>query len=569
VRALLLVLLLTASAGAQPQTPNLHLLLGQQQYENQNWQTLDQTLGPIVVGGPAATVAVGPPSGGDDTPAIQSALTGGNRRVALGCGTFSMATLLLSDNTELAGSGPCTILKHNNVTASVPTFNSSCVQGANENVRDILRNAANKCGNTNLYVHDLTLDGSNITVPPNPPTINQELAMDFQGVTNTKLERVVIQNVPQDGIYFRNGFKNAVRNCIFDGTSLQWGNGGAVNYETKTDTANASQDPLLVEDSTFILDGPAFCDNNAATKCDADGTCGGGTCIGGGSVAISATGAIDNAVPPALTAVHNTIRLSNYHVGIVSSYGRNVKIIGNDIRAVPTRAGGLTGVERRMRGIHFFFTASGTRPTNRDAIIADNTIVGDTSVTSLTASLPTNRVQGCIYAQGDLATTNGVVIANNTCRDFSEVAGEVGIADYQTVGSVITGNVVMNIQNGDAAIRLGNSAGTMTNVNASNNVIGPTTGASTEAFQIQNVTGSSISDNIYTGLGSTLAYALLTANTVLIDDRATVTFANLPTVGHLADGSMFYCSNCTIASPCASGGTGAFAKHINGAWVCN
>lgn len=45
-----------------------------------------------------------------------------------------------------------------------------------------------------------------------------------------------------------------------------------------------------------------------------------------------------------------------------------------------------------------------------------------------------------------------------------------------------------------------------------------------------------------------------------------VTFANLPTQ---VNGGVIYCSDCTIASPCASGGTGALAKGINGAWVCN
>ncbi|HLW52742.1 MAG TPA: hypothetical protein VKW06_07855 [Candidatus Angelobacter sp.] len=44
------------------------------------------------------------------------------------------------------------------------------------------------------------------------------------------------------------------------------------------------------------------------------------------------------------------------------------------------------------------------------------------------------------------------------------------------------------------------------------------------------------------------------------------TFANL---GTPANGSMVFCSNCTIANPCASGGTGAIAKRLNGAWVCN
>ena len=43
-------------------------------------------------------------------------------------------------------------------------------------------------------------------------------------------------------------------------------------------------------------------------------------------------------------------------------------------------------------------------------------------------------------------------------------------------------------------------------------------------------------------------------------------FANL---GTPANGTFTFCSNCTIANPCATGGTGAFAKRLNGVWVCN
>ncbi len=45
-----------------------------------------------------------------------------------------------------------------------------------------------------------------------------------------------------------------------------------------------------------------------------------------------------------------------------------------------------------------------------------------------------------------------------------------------------------------------------------------------------------------------------------------VTHANL---GSPANGTLIYCSDCTVANPCASGGTGALAKRLNGAWVCN
>ncbi len=45
-----------------------------------------------------------------------------------------------------------------------------------------------------------------------------------------------------------------------------------------------------------------------------------------------------------------------------------------------------------------------------------------------------------------------------------------------------------------------------------------------------------------------------------------ITFADLPAS---VDGSMTYCQDCTIASPCAATGPGAFAKRMAGAWVCN
>jgi hypothetical protein len=45
-----------------------------------------------------------------------------------------------------------------------------------------------------------------------------------------------------------------------------------------------------------------------------------------------------------------------------------------------------------------------------------------------------------------------------------------------------------------------------------------------------------------------------------------VTFANL---GTPSNGTVLYCSDCTIANPCAGAGTGAIAKRLNGVWVCN
>jgi hypothetical protein len=43
-------------------------------------------------------------------------------------------------------------------------------------------------------------------------------------------------------------------------------------------------------------------------------------------------------------------------------------------------------------------------------------------------------------------------------------------------------------------------------------------------------------------------------------------FAALPAA---ANGTLRYCSDCTIANPCVGGGTGAIAKRLNSVWVCN
>lgn len=47
------------------------------------------------------------------------------------------------------------------------------------------------------------------------------------------------------------------------------------------------------------------------------------------------------------------------------------------------------------------------------------------------------------------------------------------------------------------------------------------------------------------------------------------TFATLSGLVSPPNGSLIYCSDCKIVSACTSGGTGALAKRLNGAWVCN
>lgn len=85
---------------------------------------------------------------------------------------------------------------------------------------------------------------------------------------------------------------------------------------------------------------------------------------------------------------------------------------------------------------------------------------------------------------------------------------------------------------------------------------------------------ASPSDLIFTGAGTTtisgtanpITYAAWTGATGLGPRLSATLFAAL---GSFTNGTLLYCSDCTIASPCAGSGTGALAKRLNGVWVCN
>lgn len=90
-----------------------------------------------------------------------------------------------------------------------------------------------------------------------------------------------------------------------------------------------------------------------------------------------------------------------------------------------------------------------------------------------------------------------------------------------------------------------------------------------------------ITNNAGTGVGALILGPESTAGTAIIPNivggqtqgiiiyngnGTPVSFAEL---GAATNGAIIYCDDCTIASPCAGGGTGAIAKRLNGAWVCN
>jgi hypothetical protein len=147
-----------------------------------------------------------------------------------------------------------------------------------------------------------------------------------------------------------------------------------------------------------------------------------------------------------------------------------------------------------------------------------------------------------------------------------------------TASNPLVGADLFLRRNGTANIAFGNTdaASPVAQTLSVQNVVGGTsnTAGVNWTFAASRGTGTGAGGDIIfqtapAGGSGTTQNTLATAFTIQDDGAVqlkSVTFANLPTV---ANGYLIYCSDCTIASPCASGGSGALAKGINGAWVCN
>ncbi|HEV7645507.1 MAG TPA: hypothetical protein VGO50_16310 [Pyrinomonadaceae bacterium] len=75
----------------------------------------------------------------------------------------------------------------------------------------------------------------------------------------------------------------------------------------------------------------------------------------------------------------------------------------------------------------------------------------------------------------------------------------------------------------------------------------------------------------YTFNGNGGAVGLTNSNLKFNTSGKTITLGSTTQsgLGSPANGTLFYCSDCTATAACNSGGSGAIAKRINSAWVCN
>jgi hypothetical protein len=205
-----------------------------------------------------------------------------------------------------------------------------------------------------------------------------------------------------------------------------------------------------------------------------------------------------------------------------------------------------------------------------------------------------------ISVSTNAAVINGLTISSNVLVNGSGAYAQsaqiqvFGSPSYGIRGVVVSSNSILNVPTNRSCIYvLGNKAGIVSDSSfVGNTCIGQTVGMTQHALLLQQTSNIAVKQNMVRdwvgtsiygiAVGSNSTRTMLSDNcfsnttgtwldqgtTTLIDDIAGVGF-NWPGMSSEANGSRIFCTNCTIANPCASGGSGALAKRLNGAWVCN
>lgn len=104
---------------------------------------------------------------------------------------------------------------------------------------------------------------------------------------------------------------------------------------------------------------------------------------------------------------------------------------------------------------------------------------------------------------------------------------------------------------GSADVQISTGSATVTG-----NVFTPISGQ----LAVIGLTNSDIINNIFIGTAPYTSNGFISGNTL---NGGTQPFATLPAA---ENGSTIYCNDCTVASPTAGGGTGAYLARVNGAW---
>ena len=197
----------------------------------------------------------------------------------------------------------------------------------------------------------------------------------------------------------------------------------------------------------------------------------------------------------------------------------------------------------------------------------DNTAIGDTALSAVTTV-------------GDNTAVGADALALTTATNNTAVGRQAGVATTTGAGNTFIGrNAGATNTTGGSNVFYGSSAGGINTTGNSNVAIGTSAG-STAAANLSNSiyigtnagNPAAASDQLWIDNSNTatpLIFGNFATDTVAINSRLTLAGVLFAALGAPVNGQLVYCSDCTIGAVCAGAGTGAIAKGLAGAWVCN
>jgi hypothetical protein len=275
--------------------------------------------------------------------------------------------------------------------------------------------------------------------------------------------------------------------------------------------------------------------------------------------------------------VITNIRSETGNRGVIGlQYAKNVIVDGvisiDDLGGVIYIATPTSGTMNNISfsDVYAYVSGGGTTQVQAKVLITDISQPGSIYDVSLSNI-------NIVYDPPATANVGGALIEGNRTmvNNFRVVGGGrygINVADCDdcSFSNLILNNngtnVTSGVQRSGIYLSGGNSNCVFNGVTASDTQGSPTQqygiyeqGAAPTSNRFINL---NLRNNVVAPIVLSIAAGLDTINTAY-----PIAFANLS--ANAGNGSTMFCSDCTIANPCAGAGTGAIAKRLNGAWVCN
>jgi hypothetical protein len=331
----------------------------------------------------------------DSSPGIQNAIGTGNRRVVFPCGDFLLkASINIPSNTEIRGSGPCTRIKTAADMAAASSYLAQWLPPAIRIMRSAFSNADPTHGNSNILIHDLTIDS---TSGVKPGLVHQ---ISFHNVHYVSIKNVTFLG---GGVPSSN-----------DATSFTNSDHYVLQHNRCIGMSNACFDQWGGVHDLIIASN--FVDNALATSSASNGIL------------------VNGVSPPPLDGGPRRP---------MTSY--NVAIANNQIEsaAVGINVTGLCSDNICGQVAHVYILANRLKDINRfhGIIIAEATDAA--AVRNVLDGVGAHGISVGRHAGG--AASTGVVLAENTIRDAGRIVSNrdaISLEADASIGTLLDGNIV-------------------------------------------------------------------------------------------------------------------------------